>query len=142
MTLTVVVGSYHLLLEPTEVTSCASKSMKELRFATPSRLYVYDTILQLLTQDLQDVAAEFTKFIQEKNAVVRPRHFARQQCRPMPLFVKNVPHMTMHGHERAKLAREPGDVFYETGADQVRSGDRVPEEPGLGSRWTKRCSRR
>jgi hypothetical protein len=111
MTLTVVVGSYHLLLEPTEVTSCASKSMKELRFATPSRLYVYDTILQLLAQDLQDVAAEFTKFIQEKNAVVRPRHFARQQCRPMPLFVKNVPHMTMHWYESKSLQESPVTFF-------------------------------
>jgi len=101
----------------------------------------YETLLQLLAQDLQDVAAEFRKFIQEKNAVVRQRHFDRQQCRPMPLFVKNVPHMTMHGHERASLlAREPHDLFYKTGTDQVRSGDWVTGEPGLGSRRARRCS--
>jgi hypothetical protein len=45
----------------------------------PARLYVYDTILQGLAQDPDDVAAELRPFIQKKDAVVRQRHVARQR---------------------------------------------------------------
>jgi hypothetical protein len=123
-TVTVVVDGHWTRPDPLKVGNHTTKVVRLLRFSTPERLYVYDPILQLLAQDLQDVAVEFRKFIQEKNAVVRQRHFARQQYRPMPLFVKNVPYLTMHGHERASvLARDPRDLFYNTGTDQVRSGD-------------------
>jgi hypothetical protein len=124
VTVTVAVDGYWTRAEPLKLSSRAAKVARKLRSRTPAKLYVYETLLQLLEQDLQDVAPEFRKFIQEKNAVVRQRHFDRQRCRPMPLFVKNVPLMTMHGHKRASLlAREPHDLFYKTGTDQVRSGD-------------------
>ena len=43
----------------------------------PAKLYVYDTLLERLAQDLQDMAAELGPFIQEKHAVVGQRHVAR-----------------------------------------------------------------
>jgi hypothetical protein len=91
MTVTVAVDGYWTRVEPLKLSSRAAKVARRLRSRTPAKLYVYETLLQLLAQDLQDVAAEFRKFIQEKNAVVRQRHFDRQQCRPMPLFVKMSP---------------------------------------------------
>ncbi len=44
---------------------------------TPARLYLYDTLLQRLAQDLQDMAAELGELIQEEHAIVGQRHFAR-----------------------------------------------------------------
>ena len=48
-----VVGHYRPLPEPTEVMSRAARAPKVLRFRTPARLYVYDTLLERLPQDLQ-----------------------------------------------------------------------------------------
>jgi hypothetical protein len=79
------------------------------------------------------------RFIQEEHAVKRPRHLARQPCRPTLLFVKNVPRLTIYGHERASLLlREPGDVLYKTGPDQPHIRDRVMGR----ARWTGRDQRR
>jgi hypothetical protein len=39
-------------------------------------LYVDETLLARLAQDLQDVAAELRQLIQKENPVVRQRHFA------------------------------------------------------------------
>lgn len=73
MTVTVAVDGYWTRAEPLKLSSRAAKVARRLRSRTPAKLYVYETLLQLLAQDIQDVAAEFRKFIQEKNAVVRPR---------------------------------------------------------------------
>jgi hypothetical protein len=43
---------------------------------TPAKLYVYETILERLAQDLQDMAAKLGPFIQEEHAVVGQRHLA------------------------------------------------------------------
>jgi hypothetical protein len=43
------------------------------------RLYLCDTLLQRLAQHLQDVVAVLRPFIQQEDAVVGPRHFARPQ---------------------------------------------------------------
>jgi hypothetical protein len=48
-----------------------------LRFSTPARLSVEDTLLERLAQDLEDMAAARGPFIQ--HAVVGQRHFARQR---------------------------------------------------------------
>jgi hypothetical protein len=50
-----------------------------LRFNTPARLSVYDTLLERLPQDLQDMATELGEFIQEEHAMVGPRPLARHR---------------------------------------------------------------
>jgi hypothetical protein len=46
---------------------------------TPAKLYVYETIIERLAQDLEDMAAALGEFIQEAHAVVGQRHFARHR---------------------------------------------------------------
>jgi hypothetical protein len=65
-----VLGGYCLLLEPPEVVSRAAKVAKRLKSRTPAKLYIYETLLQRLAQDLQDMAAALGPFIQEEHAVV------------------------------------------------------------------------
>jgi hypothetical protein len=48
----------------------------------PAKLYLYETILERLAQDLEDMAAELGQFIQEAHAIVGQRHVARH--RPVP----------------------------------------------------------
>jgi hypothetical protein len=43
---------------------------------TCGRLSVYDTILEVLAQHLEGMAAELRQFIQKEHAVVRQRHLA------------------------------------------------------------------
>jgi hypothetical protein len=66
------VGSYGTQAEPLEVMSRAANAAKAWRSRTPARLrlYVYDTLLERLAQDLEDMAAELGQFIQEAHAVV------------------------------------------------------------------------
>jgi hypothetical protein len=55
--------------------SRSAKAAKALRSRTRARLYVEDTILERLPQDLQDMAAEHRQFIQKQHAMMRQRHF-------------------------------------------------------------------
>jgi hypothetical protein len=41
------------------------------------KLYVYETLLEQLAQDLQDMAAARGQFIQEEHAIMGQRHVAR-----------------------------------------------------------------
>ena len=41
--------------------------------------YVYDTLLQRLAQDHQNMAAQLGQFIQEEHVVMDQRHFARHR---------------------------------------------------------------
>jgi hypothetical protein len=72
-----VVGVYYVLPDRLTAITRRANSAKVWRSSTPARLYVYDTLLEGLPQDLQDVAAELGQFIQEEHAVVRQRHLAR-----------------------------------------------------------------
>jgi hypothetical protein len=45
-------------------------------------LYVENTLLERLAQDLEDMAAELAESIQEEHAMVRQRHLPRHQYRP------------------------------------------------------------
>jgi hypothetical protein len=47
--------------------------------ATPAKLYVDETILERLPQDLQDMAAEVGPCIQEAHAMVGQRHVTRHR---------------------------------------------------------------
>ena len=71
-----VVGGYRPPPECFTATSRRANSAIVLGFRTLAKLYVYDTLLQRLPQDLEDMAA-LGPFIQEEHAVVGQRHFAR-----------------------------------------------------------------
>ena len=58
MAVTVLVGSYRPLPEPTEVISRAAKVAKTLKLRTPAKLYIYETLLERLPQDLQDMTSK------------------------------------------------------------------------------------
>ena len=53
-----------------------------LRFRTPAKFYVYETFLERLAQDLEDMAAALGPCIQAEHAMVGQRHVA--QYRHMP----------------------------------------------------------
>jgi len=77
VTVTMVVGGYHALPESFTAIIRKANSAKELRSRTSAKLYVYETLLERLPQDLQDMAAELGPCIQEQHAIVGQRHVAR-----------------------------------------------------------------
>jgi hypothetical protein len=70
VTITVLVDGYCTRPDSLTLSSRIAKVLRRLRFRTPAKLYVYDTILERLPQDLQDMAAALGQFIQEEHAVV------------------------------------------------------------------------
>jgi hypothetical protein len=76
------------------------------------RLYGSDIILERLPQDLEDRAAELRPYIQAAHAVARPRHLARQQCRPTPLLVKNAPARPCTGTREQACCHESLVTFF------------------------------
>jgi hypothetical protein len=66
-----VLGGYGPLLEPPKFVSRAAKVARRLRSSTPAKLYVDETLLERLPQDLQDLAAELGQFAEEEHPVVR-----------------------------------------------------------------------
>jgi hypothetical protein len=96
----------------------AAKAAKALRSRTCAKLYVEDTLFERLAPPCEPVAAARRPRIQEEHAMVRQRPLARQQCRPMPRCVKNVPCMTLPWLGRASvLPRAVGTVFDKTATD-------------------------
>jgi hypothetical protein len=73
----VVMGSYRTLTGRLEAMSRAANAAKALRSGTCVRLYLENTLLERLAQDLQHVTAELRELIQTQNTMVRPRHVAR-----------------------------------------------------------------
>jgi hypothetical protein len=80
----IVVDGYRGLPASLTAIICKANSTKDLRFRTPARLYLHDTLLERWPQDLQDVAAELRPFIQEEYAIVRQRGPARYWHVPAP----------------------------------------------------------
>jgi hypothetical protein len=74
-----VMGGHYPLLEPPTIVSRAAKVAKTLKSRTPAKIYVYDTLLERLAQDLQDMAAELRQLIQEEHAIMGQRHLARHR---------------------------------------------------------------
>jgi hypothetical protein len=75
--------------EPLSVNSLRAKLKKSLELRKLWRLYVYETLLEGLAQDLQDVAAELRQFIQirlqEIGTFMRPPLFvARRRFSQLP----------------------------------------------------------
>jgi hypothetical protein len=79
MIVTGEVDGYRALPAFLAAITCRANSAIILRFSTSAKLYVYETILERLAQDLQDMAAELGQFIQEEHAMVGQRHFARHR---------------------------------------------------------------
>jgi hypothetical protein len=76
---TAMVCRYWALPSSLEIMTRAAKAAKELRSRTPAKLYIYETLLKRLAQDLKDMAAELGQFIQKEHAVMGQRHVARQR---------------------------------------------------------------
>jgi hypothetical protein len=77
-------GSYCPRPERLTVSSLRAKLAKSWQLSTFWRLYLYETLLARLAQDLQNVAAELWQLIQKENAVVRQRHVAGHRDLPAP----------------------------------------------------------
>ena len=73
------VGCYRLSGGPVGVTTHAANAASMARSRTCGRLYVYNTILERLPQDLQDMASKLGSLIQEEHAMVGQRHLARHR---------------------------------------------------------------
>jgi hypothetical protein len=70
MTATVVMGSYRPLPEPPTFVSRAAKVAKTLKLRTPAKLYIDETLLERLAQDVQDMARALRELVQTQDAVV------------------------------------------------------------------------
>jgi hypothetical protein len=75
-------GSLPFSARSTAAMSRVAKATKALRFMTPARLYVYDTLLERVPQDLEDMAAALGPCIQAAHALVRSRHLAAANQAP------------------------------------------------------------
>ena len=142
-----VMGGYGPLLDPPEVMSRAAKVAKTLKSRTPVRLYVYETLLQRLAPDLEDMAPELWPCIQEEHAVVRQRHLAR----PGEVPAAEQPHVRdrlMGGATRAGRdqgcagAREAGDAVEARGLDGVSEDHRWQDGPEGAGQYRLPRSRR
>jgi hypothetical protein len=60
---TVVVGGYRPPPETLTAITHRANSAKVLIFRMPAKLYIYETLLERLAQDLEDMAAELRPFI-------------------------------------------------------------------------------
>jgi hypothetical protein len=56
-----------------------AKSAKAWKFMTPAKLYIYETLLERLPQDLQAIAPELGQLVEEEHAMVRQRHVPRRR---------------------------------------------------------------
>jgi hypothetical protein len=74
-----VIGGYGPQLEPSEAVSRVANAAKTWRSRTPARLYLYKTLLERLTQHLQDVPPELWQLIQNEHTVIRQRYLPRQR---------------------------------------------------------------
>jgi hypothetical protein len=72
-------GRYDTRPEWLAVSSFRTKCRKSLGVRTLWRLYSCETLLERLPQHFEHMAAELGQFIQEEDAVVGQRHFARQR---------------------------------------------------------------
>jgi hypothetical protein len=81
----VQIGGYWTRPARPPVNSRLAKPTKSERLRMLWRLYLYDTLLEGLAQDLQDVAAALRQLLHKVHAVVRPRHLAGQRHPAPPI---------------------------------------------------------
>jgi hypothetical protein len=75
-TATVLMGGYWTRTEVLTVNSRLAKQAKSPKFMTLARLYSYDTLLEGLAEDFQNVAAKLRELIEKHNTMVPQRHLA------------------------------------------------------------------
>src|SRR5215510_56304 len=135
-------GGYGPLLEPHDVVSRAAKVAKPLKSSTPAKLYIHETLLERLAQDLEPMAATLRQFVQADDAVVRQRHLARHR-HLAPADPPDVRDGVMRGAEQAggdqcrAVAREAGDAMDARRLDGFGQGHRRQdggESPGQHGR--------
>jgi hypothetical protein len=92
-----------------KVSSRVAKAIKILRFSMPARLYLYDTLLERLPQDLEDMAVELWRFIQADHPMVRQRHVTRQRhvAPGDPPRIRDGVLGARHGRVVTKVVRSP-----------------------------------
>jgi hypothetical protein len=71
------VGSSLARLQPVPPCTGSTRTARPAKPGTPTRLYVYDTLLERLPPDLQDMAAAGRQLIQQPHAIMGQRHVAR-----------------------------------------------------------------
>jgi hypothetical protein len=72
-------GGYRLMPESLTALIRLANSANVWTFMTCGRSYSYETLLERLTQDLEDMAPALWPFTQAAHALVRPRHFLRHR---------------------------------------------------------------
>jgi hypothetical protein len=153
MTATVVMGSYRPLPEPPKFVSRAAKAAKTLKLRTTAKLYKYETLLERLPQDLQDMAAALGPFIQEEHAIMGQRPLARHRHvapADQPCVRDGVVRSATRagGDQGGAVAGEAGDAVDACGLNSLGEGHRQQdsgESPGQHRRacawWTPHSDR-
>jgi hypothetical protein len=125
----VVMGGSWTRPDRLAVSSRLAMLTKSFGFMTCGRLYVYETLLERLAQDLQDVAAELRLLIQKENPVVRQRHVAWPR-HLAPADQPDVRDGVMGGakrasrHQRGAVAGEAGNTMDACGLNGFGQGHR------------------
>jgi hypothetical protein len=135
LTVTGVVDGYRILPESLMAINRRANSVKILRFSTPEKLYLYDTLFERLPQDLEDMAAELGPFIQAAHAVVRPRHLARHR-HVAPADQPHIGDGVMGGTKRP--GRDHGRTVAGEAGNAANAGDLNGFGQGLSRRMVAR----
>jgi hypothetical protein len=99
---------YWARVEWLAVTSRFAKLRKSLGFMTLWRLYLYETLLEGLAQDLQDMAAELRQLIQQEHTVApATRRPAAAPAPPISLTSEMVWCGARHGRVVTTAVRSP-----------------------------------
>jgi hypothetical protein len=98
-----VAGGYRARTASLTAMTHRANATKMLRFSTPARLYLCDTLLERLAQHFEHMAAELEEFIEVENTVARQRPLSPQRH----LASSDQPHLrdcwvrgTTRAHER------------------------------------------
>jgi hypothetical protein len=126
-TITVVAGGYRAVPKFLTAMTWRAKSATALIFRTPAKLYIYETLLERLPHDLEDMAAALGPCIQAAHAVVRERHFTLRR-HVAPADPPDIGDGVMGGAKRAGRdqgragAGEPGDAMDASGLHGLGKG--------------------
>jgi hypothetical protein len=104
-----------------------AKAASAARSTTPARVYAYDTLLQGLAPDLQDMPRACGRLVEAQEAMVRPRSLPRH----LRLAAADQPHLgngviggatRPGGDEGGASVSEPGNVIDARGVDGFGQG--------------------
>src|SRR5262245_587754 len=130
--ITVVVGGYRPPPETLTAITHRANSAKDLIFRMPAKLYIYETLIERLAQDREDMAAALGPFIQEEHAIVRQRHLNRHR-HGAPTDQTRIRDRMVGGTQRARrdqryaVAGEAGNTMDACGLDGFGEGYAKPQ---------------